>query len=487
MKRNRFEAYELHPRILARLPEIGFSHPTKVQEKVIPRFFQKKNMIVEAPTGTGKTAAYGLPLISRLDLLKNRTQALILVPSRELALQVKNALLDYFKGPQLKVEAIYGGVSMSTSQASIKSRAHIVVAVPGRLKDVMSHTQYDFFWKDIRHMIIDEGDKLMEQGFQKDFESIRFHIRKNVHICFFSATIAEEIENLILASIPYVEVIRLHPQEMLRNIGFSFIRIHKGRREAYLLGLFEAKEIHQALIFCRRREDVHGLTSFLRNCGLKAEGYYGSQEQRERTNILQRFREGHIEYLIASDLAARGLDIKDLPVVINISMPKAFDYYLHRVGRTGRAGRTGDVYNLIVTDKEFNQLKDYHKQIKIPCKPLLIAPVKSSTYLAAMESRWMKYALSRGKKDKMRKGDIVGFLIQMGQLKMDEVGTITIYDTYTTVDLPTKGYDNLINCPFPLKIKGKSVKIRKFTQDEQIKRARAIKNLKKDRKKVDKG
>ncbi len=480
-KKARFTSYELHERVLEQLPSLGFKRPTRVQEKVIPLFIQKRNLIVEAPTGTGKTAAYGFPLISRLNLSKRSTQALILVPSRELALQVSAALKSYFSGDLLRVGAVYGGSTMTASCKTIKSSPHILVAVPGRLKDVMSQYQYDFLWRDIKFLIVDEGDKLLEMGFQKDFDAIRLHVRKRAQVGFFSATISEDSENLIRERIPHIMTIRLAPREMLKNIRFAYVDVPQGQREPYLLALLQQKKIDHALIFTNKREDIYALIGFLRNNGYRAEGYFGAQDQAERQNILKRFKEGFIDFLIASDLAARGLDIQDLPVVINLSMPEEFDYYLHRVGRTGRAGNKGKVYSLILGTQEKAYMENHHRKIGLRIHPIELKTLKTLTHDIDQQEKWVKYHISRGKKDKIRKGDIAGFLTRQAGLEMKQIGTITIYDQYAIVDMPVKGFERLQAADAPLKIKGKRVKVRKYQIEEQARKANAVKRLLRDR------
>jgi len=474
-----FHRYELHERVLSQLPKLGFEQPTPVQQKVIPLFLQESNLIVEAPTGTGKTAAYGFPLITKLNLYKRSTQALVLAPSRELVFQVAEALISYFDGDQLKVDKVYGGVSMAESFQAIKSGAHILVAVPGRLKDVMAHYRYDYLWRDIRYLIIDEGDKLMESGFQKDFDDLRKQIRKTAQVGFFSATIAQDVEILMRERYPRIKTLRLSPREVLRNIDFSYIKAEEGKRERYLLGLLEQQKIDQALIFTGKREDIYGLCGLLRNAGYRAEAYYGNQAQEERINILQRFKDGFIDFLVASDLAARGLDIEHLPAVINVAIPREFDYYLHRVGRTGRAGNKGKVFNLVPSEMEWTWLNLHHQHIGLPLKPIQVAlsEVLSSV---STEEKLIKIHLSRGKKDKIRKTDIVGFLLNETALEAQQIGTITIFDTYAIVDIPLQGLKQL-EAQQDLKIKGKTVKPRRYQQEEMEKKARAIKKLKQDR------
>jgi superfamily II DNA/RNA helicase len=470
-----FHRYKLSPRVIDAARKIGFKRPTSVQEKVIPLFLQKYNLIVEAPTGTGKTAAYGLPLISHLDLNKRNTQALVLAPTRELALQIIDALNSYFDGDQLKVRGVLGGTTFSESEAGVRSGAHIVVAVPGRLRDVMSHLQSDLFWKDIKYLIMDEGDKLLETGFLRDFETMRGHLRNRIQFGFFSATISEEAEKSMRELIQPVKVVRLKPQQVLKNIKFQSLRVTEGQRSPFLAGLLKQEQVDSALIFCSRREEVQTVTGFLRNSGFQAESYYGSMEQQERGNILQRFKEGHIHYLVASDLAARGLDILDLPAVINLSIPGKYDYYLHRVGRTGRAGRKGRVFNFLTSEADQVYLSQYHDRLGLPSRKLEVDPIKPDELRVATDEKYAKYHLSRGKKDKVRKGDVLGFLVNEAGVSADQIGTITIYDSYSIVDMPVGAYKALSKKNEKLKIKGLSLKMRPYSLDEQEKRARAVK------------
>lgn len=486
MERDRrgFSRYAIHERSLEALPALGFKHPTRVQEKVIPLFLSKRNLIVEAPTGTGKTAAYGLPLIGMIDLLKRSTQALVMVPSRELALQVSHALQQLFAGDQLAVEAVYGGTTMEESFTAIKAHPHILVVVPGRLKDVMAHYQYDYLWRDIKFLIVDEGDKLLERGFQQAFDDIRKHVRANVQVGFFSATIPPESTEMMKERFPQVQIVRLKPKELLRNIAFYHSKVKKGQRESYLAGLIQQQEIEKALIFCERRDEIFATTNFLRNCGLKAESYYGNLSQQERLHILDRFKSAHIDFLVASDLAARGLDIEALPAVINLSIPEEFDYYLHRVGRTGRAGAKGKVFNLTLGELDEIRIERHQERIELPLRFFRIEPVDRSAALADHSEKWVKYHLNRGKRDKVRPGDIVGFLVNQAQLNAEEVGTISIYEAYSVVDMPQRGFDTLAQVE-GLKLKGKPVRVRKMQVEAQEKKAKAVKKLKQDRRKGD--
>lgn len=463
----------LDERVLDQVRKLGFTRPTQVQEKVIPLVLGKKNLLVEAPTGTGKTAAYGLPLLSRIDFMKKTTHVVVLIPSRELAIQVAEALRTYCDHPAYRVGLVYGGQTVAEAEQVVRQTPHILVAVPGMLRNVMGHSQYDYLWRNVRYLIVDEGDKLLESGFQSDFDEIRKRIRGTAQVCFFSATISPDAEKMIRERVENIEVVRIRPQAVLRNIAFLQVDA-TGKREQMLIHLLKGKDISQALIFSGRRQDIFSVTNLLRNNGLRAEAYHGALTQEERANILERFREGHFNYLVASDLAARGLDIEDLPAVINLNITKEYDFYLHRVGRTGRAGKKGAVYNLISSGAEAAYLANHHKLMGIPVKTIqveagAIAPV-------AADRRWTKVALTRGAKDKLRKGDVVGFLVNQAELSSDDIGTITVLENYTVVDLPLEGYESLIYRE-DLKIKNLSVKIRKYSVEEQENKAAAVKKL----------
>ena len=423
------------------------------------------------------------PLISRLNLTKNSTQALVLAPSRELVIQVGTALTSYFQGDGLKVSQVFGGVPLTESFAAIKSGAHILVAVPGRLRDVMAHYKYDYLWRDIKFLVIDEGDKLMESGFQRDFDELRLHIRSSAQVGFFSATISRDIEELMRERYPKIKTLRLSPRQMLRNIRFGVTRIDQGQREPVLAGLLQQYAIGQALIFSSKREEIFNLVGFMRNYGYRAEAFYGNQTQEERAHILDRFKEGHIDFLVASDLAARGLDIEALPAVINVNIPREYDFYLHRVGRTGRAGNKGRVYNLVASEPEWIWLKQHHQTIDLPIRNVEVHPEKARPIGKVSEHKWVKVHLSRGKQDKIRKGDVLGFLLHETDMDAQQVGTISIFDTYAVVDIPQEYLRNLSAPADPLKIKGKTVKVRKYQQEEQQKKAQALHKLKQDRKK----
>ncbi|MEM7037536.1 MAG: DEAD/DEAH box helicase [Bacteroidota bacterium] len=468
-----FHRYQLADRVLDALPALGFTTPTEVQHKVIPLILQRRNVIVEAATGTGKTAAYGLPLLTRIDYTKRNTQVLVLVPSRELARQVEAALKTFSTHTALRIAAVYGGMSLEEGEKRLKSGAQVMVAVPGRLKDILRTGRHDHFWRDIKYLVIDEADKLLESGFQDILDKLVSNVRNMIQVALFSATISEDAEMLIRERFRPIQTIRLSPKEALKNIRFNYVFVDGGQKPRYLAGLIAQKKVAQGLIFCSRRNEVLELANFLRSVGRKAQAYHGLLDQVERAAIMKRFKNKQVEFLVATDLAARGLDVNDLPAVINYSFPDDIEVYLHRCGRTGRAGRRGDVYNLVASKKEELIVQRFHGEWGMGLTQFLVKPIKKDAIRMA-DDRVIKIHLSRGKRDKVRTGDVLGFLVATAGLEADAVGTIAVYDNYTVVDLPESAFE-VLKMVEVLKIKGKSVKATKYSLADQQRKSEAVK------------
>lgn len=468
-----FARYQLADRVLEALPAIGFKTPTEVQEQVIPLILQRRNVLVEAATGTGKTAAYGLPLLTRIDYTKRSTQVLVLVPSRELALQVETALRSFTTNEKFRVASVYGGMSLADSEKKVKSSPHVLVAVPGRLKDALRGGKLDHFWRDIKYLVIDEADKLMELGFQDILDNLVSHVRNMVQVALFSATISEDVEAMIKERFAPLQIIRLSPKEALRNIMFHYIVVDQGQKQRYLASLIQTQGVRQALIFSPNRDEVYDLANFLRSVGLKAEAYHGLLDQVERAAVMKRFKHRQVNFLVATDLAARGLDVHALPAVINYAFPDDIEVYLHRCGRTGRAGKRGSVYNLVASKKEEILVESFHGQLQIPLKGFMIEPIDKSAVRHATD-KLIKLHVNRGKRDKISAGDIVGFLVGHTGVEGRDIGTVAVYDSYTLVDVHEWVLETL-DLQEDLKIKGKGVKVTRYTLDDQKHRAEALK------------
>ncbi|HHG85511.1 MAG TPA: DEAD/DEAH box helicase [Bacteroidetes bacterium] len=468
-----FSRYELADRVLDALPKIGYRTATEVQHKVIPLIIQKKNLIVEAATGTGKTAAYGLPFLSKIDFNKRTTQFLVITPSRELALQVEEALRSFCTHELLRIGALYGGMSLQESEKIVRSAPHVLVTVPGRLKDVLRTGKYDFFWRDIKYLVIDEADKLLEFGFQGILDKLVSNVRNMVQVALFSATISEDVESLIRERFYPLMTIRLSAKRVLKNIKFHYIMVDGGQKHRYLAGLIRDKKLKQGLIFCSKREEVYELANFLRSVGRRAEAYHGLLDQVERAAVMKRFKNKQIEFLVATDLAARGLDVQNLPSVINFSFPDDLEVYLHRCGRTGRAGKKGSVYNLVASKKEEIIVQSFQKKVEIKVVQLEVKPIRKEE-IALVDDRLIKVHINRGKRDKIGSGDVVGFLVNIAGVAAKQIGTIAVYDSYLLVDMPESAFE-VLGMQEALKLKGKAIKASRYTLANQKQKSKAVK------------
>ena len=363
-------------------------------------------------------------------------------------------------------------MSLTESEKKIKSSPHILVAVPGRLKDVLRGGKVDHVWRDIKYLVIDEADKLLEAGFQETLDNLVSHVRNLVQVALFSATISEDVEALIRERFHPLQVVRLSPQEALRNIQFHYIVVDQGQKQRYLAALILHQKVKQALIFTPNRDEVYSLANFLRGMGHKAEAYHGLLDQVERAAVMKRFKKKQVNFLVATDLAARGLDVESLPAVINYAFPDELEIYLHRCGRTGRAGKRGAVYNLVASKKEEVLVDSFHAELHVPIKGYQIDPL-TKDQVQHVEFKQIKVHLSKGKRDKIGAGDIVGFLVNATGVPMDRIGTIAVYDAYSLADLPEWAYDVLVLNADDLKLKGKAVKVTKYSLDDQMRKAEA--------------
>lgn len=475
MTRNQFKKFGMEDHVTSAVSRLGFTVPTPVQEKVIPLMMQGRNVLVEAATGTGKTAAYGLPLISRINLLKRSTQVLVVVPSRELATQVLLALRSFSVNPKLRVDALFGGMTLAESERKIKASPHILIAVPGRLKDVLRSGRFDFFWRDIRHLVLDEADKLVEAGFQELMDSLLPNLRNTAHTALFSATLSKDAHDLVAVRFSPLTEVKLSAAEATRNISFYSVPAPRGAKERTLRALITQQQISHALIFCSHRKEVMPVAQYLRTAGLRAEAYHGMLDQTEREAVMRRFRLGMVQFLVATDLAARGLDVEELPAVIHYSWPDSLEVFMHRSGRTGRAGNHGDCYALSSSQVDEANLIYFQREARIRIKPLPVKVEEGEAAATAPGDKWVKMHFNRGKRDKVRLGDIVGLLTGQFGAEISAVGTIALYPDHALVDV-TQDLARMLEAETALRIKGMGFKATRFTLDD---RKRVEKGLRK--------
>ncbi|GAB3527279.1 DEAD/DEAH box helicase [Photobacterium alginatilyticum] len=359
--------------LLARLTELEYQQPTPIQAQVIPSVLAGRDLIAGANTGSGKTAAFALPLLQDIFTQKNAEHSrdskgnyvtgLILVPTRELAKQVADSVKSYavhFNGA-IKTVAVFGGVSANTQMLALRGGTDILVATPGRLLDLISSNAIKL--DKVKTLVLDEADRMLSLGFTDELSELLGQLPKQKQTLLFSATFPEQVQTLTQELLNDPVEIQLQSDDASTVVQRVF-NVNKGEKTAVLAHLFKQHQWRQALVFVNAKNSCEHLADKLYKRGIEAEVFHGDKGQGYRTRILEAFKSGEIDVLIATDIAARGLDIEKLPVVINFDLPRSPSDYMHRIGRSGRAGEVGLALSLIDYE-DFHHFKVIEKKNKI--------------------------------------------------------------------------------------------------------------------------
>ncbi len=353
-----FKDFNFKPRLYRAIEEAGFKEPSPIQKEAIPIVLEGKDIVAQAHTGTGKTAAFGLPILNMLDL-DGSVEALIIVPTRELATQVSDEIFRFGRFLGINTATVYGGSSYHRQIKHIANSA-VVVATPGRLLDLLSGGKIDI---NPRFVVLDEADEMLDMGFLDDIKKIFTYLPSSRQTLMFSATMPGEIKDLARTILYEPEFVTITQKEVTNeNIKQYYYVVSEKERDDALLRLLDYKNPAKSIIFCRTKKEVDRLSMFLVSQGFSARGLHGDMEQREREEVIKSFKKGSLETLIATDVAARGLDVSDVTHVFNYHIPFDSESYVHRIGRTGRAGKEGLAIT-IVTPHEFNALKKIQKNV----------------------------------------------------------------------------------------------------------------------------
>ncbi len=361
---NKFEQLGLNPAILKAVEEMGFTEPSEVQEKAIPILLQEDtDMVALAQTGTGKTAAFGFPLIHKINAQSKHTQGLILSPTRELCLQITNELKNYAKfTPGLNTVAIYGGASITDQAQQIRRGAQVIVATPGRMQDMIKRKLVDI--SKIEYCILDEADEMLNMGFFEDITNILSYTPNEKNTWLFSATMPKEVSTIAKKFMRNpIEITVGNKNESTSNVSHEYYLVNTRDRYAALRRLADANPEIFSVIFCRTKRDTQKVAENLVEDGYNAAALHGDLSQNQRDMVMKSFRNRQIQMLVATDVAARGIDVDDITHVINYQLPDEPEIYTHRSGRTGRAGKTG-ISMVIVSKSELRKIKSIERIIK---------------------------------------------------------------------------------------------------------------------------
>jgi ATP-dependent RNA helicase DeaD len=383
-----FEEMGFTPGILKAIQELGFENPMPVQEKVIPLMLGgEADIIALAQTGTGKTAAFGLPLVQATDTEINNTQALILCPTRELCMQITGDLTDYarFTG-KLKILAVYGGASIDNQMRGLKKGVHIIVATPGRLIDLIGRRAANL--SSVTTVILDEADEMLNMGFLDSINEILEEVPDGRRTLLFSATMSKEITSIARKYMDNpVEITIGTKNSSADNVSHAYYLIHAKDKYKVLKRIADFEPDIYGIVFCRTRKETQEVASKLIDDGYNADALHGDLSQMQRDAVMQKFRVKNLQLLVATDVAARGLDVDDLTHIINYSLPDDTEVYTHRSGRTGRAGKTGISISLVHL-RERHNLQQIERMVKKPFKAI---PIPTGTEICGKQLfHWLK-------------------------------------------------------------------------------------------------
>ncbi|KIL38594.1 DEAD/DEAH box helicase [Gordoniibacillus kamchatkensis] len=365
-----FQEFGLEPKVLRAITEMGFEESTPIQEKTIPLALEGRDLIGQAQTGTGKTAAFGVPLVNKIDVNEDRIVALVMCPTRELAIQVAEEIgkLGRFKG--IRSLPIYGGQDIVKQIRALKKKPQIIIGTPGRLLDHINRKTIKL--DDVQTVVLDEADEMLDMGFMDDIQSILGLVPQNRHTMLFSATMPPNIQKLANQFLTNPEHVSVIPKQVSAPlIEQAYIEVHEKQKFEALSRLIDIEAPELAIVFGRTKRRVDELTEALQKRGYSAEGLHGDLSQNQRDNVMRKFRDGTIDVLVATDVAARGLDVSGVTHVVNFDLPQDPESYVHRIGRTGRAGKEGTAWTF-VTPREIDHLHFIEKvtRHRIPKKPL---------------------------------------------------------------------------------------------------------------------
>ena len=360
-----FADLNLTAETLASLDAMGYRAPTEVQAETLPRALAGKDLVVQSRTGTGKTAAFGIPIVERVDPAADYVQAVALAPTRELAMQVARELSEIGRGRGVKVETIYGGDSMDRQLEGIRAGAHVIVGTPGRVLDHLRRKTLRF--DAVKTLVLDEADRMLDMGFAVEMGQIMEYMPAERQTLLFSATVPLGIRGLIYHYLSEPEWVLLSEDQIyVKEVEHLYCLTPKLHKEATLYKLLEYENPASSMIFCNTREETRQVHAFLAGKGMPASMLSSDLPQKKRERVMARFRSGEIRHLVTTDVASRGIDIEDLSHVFIFSTPDSPEQYIHRAGRTGRVGKSGRAISLVSAHDlmNFNRLvRRYHVEV----------------------------------------------------------------------------------------------------------------------------
>lgn len=480
----KFEDFNLDKYIIKALYNLNYKTPSKVQEEVIPRLLKKEDVIVKSKTGSGKTASFGIPICENIDIENNNVQALIVVPTRELALQVKDEISNIGRLKKIRCSAIFGKQPIKEQIRELKQRVHIVVATPGRIIDHIGRNTINL--DDIKYFIIDEADKMLNKGFIEDMEFILNKIPKNSAKGLFSATIDDDIQYICDKYLKVSNILDIKYNNVFDNKQIIENKIKSSENDKYknLKSIIYMENPTSLIIFCNTKDKVKKLYENMKKDGFLVEELHGDMSQDKRIFVIKDFKNNKFNILISTDVAARGIHIDDISLVINYDVPRDKENYIHRIGRTGRKDSYGKAITIFTDkdDKYINEIEAYLgyeikvlEELKIDdiAKGKIKFEKKSKEVLKNRKNKMIeknihsevtKIYINAGKKKKIRVIDIVGAFSNLPGINNEDIGVVEVQDLCSYVDILNYKGEELVKKYKEISIKKKIVKLRKDRQ-----------------------
>ncbi|PEJ09109.1 ATP-dependent RNA helicase DbpA [Bacillus wiedmannii] len=476
MSKKSFSNYALSKEVRRALTGLGYEHPTEVQGEVIPVALQKKDLVVKSQTGSGKTASFGIPLCEMVEWEENKPQALILTPTRELAVQVKEDITNIGRFKRIKAAAIYGKSPFARQKLELKQKTHIVVGTPGRVLDHIEKGTLSL--ERLKYLVIDEADEMLNMGFIDQVEAIIDELPTKRMTMLFSATLPEDVEKLSRTYMNAPTHIEIKAAGITTDkIEHTLFEVREEEKLSLLKDVTMIENPDSCIIFCRTQENVDHVYRQLKRVNYPCDKIHGGMVQEDRFEVMDDFRKGKFRYLVATDVAARGIDIDNITHVINYDIPLEKESYVHRTGRTGRAGNNGKAITFI-TPYENRFLEEIEEYIGFeipkelaPSKEEVIKgkavfeekiyakPIIKKDKNADLNKGIMKLYFNGGKKKKIRAVDFVGTIAKIQGVSADDIGIITIQDNVSYVEILNGKGPLVLKVMRNTTIKGKQLKV----------------------------
>lgn len=453
-----FSSLPLKTALLENIESLGYTHLTPIQAESLPHILEGRDVIAQAKTGSGKTAAFGIGLLSRLDLSSFRVQAMVVCPTRELADQVCKEIRRLARFTQnIKILSLCGGVPFGPQLGSLEHGVHVVVGTPGRLQEHLRKGSLRL--SHLKVLVLDEADRMLDMGFEEVIRDIISYAPNHKQTLLFSATYSDPIREMSQAFQYKPVSVSIETSHHDSSIEQRFYQTDKANRINALGYLLVYHRPESTVVFCNTKRDCQDIANALENSGFSVQALHGDLEQKHRDQVLVRFANKSCSILVATDVAARGLDIKDLQAVVNFELPWDPEIYLHRIGRTGRAGKKGLALSLC-TEQELARVKAIEEFLAVSSEWDELAPFQMS-YEHRFEPPMVTLWIDGGRKNKVRPGDILGALTGESGIPGSEVGKIDIFDAHAYVAVKRDSVDKALSCLRNGKIKGRNFNVRK--------------------------